>query len=79
MLNNSELKIDPWGTLNNISSYDLYEVFIFTLCFLQDRKLCVNFDADKLNPYIFNFAMLNSCALQLKAFERYHRRTPNVF
>ena len=40
--------------------------------------MCINFDAAKLKPYAFNFAIIRSCGRQSKAFERSVRRTPNV-
>ena len=39
---------------------------------------CINFDAGKLKPYAFNFAIMRSRGRQSKAFERSLRRVPNV-
>ena len=36
-------------------------------------------DADKLNLYAFNFAMITSCGSYLKAFKRSLRRALNIF
>ena len=43
ILNNKSPKIDPYGTPNNISFHELYLSFIFILCFLLERKLCISF------------------------------------
>ena len=40
--------------------------------------MCINFDADKLKPYAFNFAIMRSCGKQSKAFDRSVRTAPNV-
>ena len=42
------------------------------------KDMCINFDADKLKPYAFNFAIMRSCGGQSDTFERTVRRAPNV-
>ena len=37
MLNNTGPKMEPWRTPKMISSYELYVVFIFVLCFLGKK------------------------------------------
>ena len=43
ILNNKGPKIGPCRAPNNISLHELYPSFIFTLCFLFERELCINF------------------------------------
>ena len=38
----------------------------------------INFDANKLKPYAFNFVIMRVCGRQSKAFDRSARRAPNV-
>lgn len=56
-LNDRGPKIEPYGTPNSISSQELFDVIMFVLSFLQNRQLCVNFNADKPNSYTSSFAM----------------------
>ena len=78
MLNKSGPGIEPWETPNNIPSQELHDEFILVLCSLSERKLCINFDVDKLKPYPFNFAIIRSCGRQSKALRRSVRRALNV-
>ena len=45
-------KIEPRGTLGNISLHKLYLAFTFTLCFLFERELFTNFKAFLSKPYV---------------------------
>ena len=78
MLNDGGPKIELWGTPDNISSHVLYDVFMFACSYLQDRQLCVNFYADKLNSYTFSSAKEISCGRQSKTFEKSVRRALSI-
>ena len=45
------------------------KVLFFVLCFLQDKQLCINFDADQLNPHAFSFTMIRSYQVYYHATE----------
>ena len=58
IVNKIGLRIELCGTLKRIFSQELYEVFIFALCFLFDKHQCISLDEFKLNPYAFNSAIM---------------------
>ena len=51
ILNNKGPKIDSCGTPNNILLQELYVPLIFTVCFLFERQLCINFKEFLSKPY----------------------------
>ena len=57
ILDNKGPKTDPCGTPNNISLHELYLSFIFTLSFLFENKLCIDFEELLSKPYASSLAI----------------------
>ena len=60
ILDNKGPKIDLCGTPNNISVQELYLPFIFTLVFLFERQLCINFKELLSKPYASSLEIKSS-------------------
>ena len=60
ILNNKGSKIDRCETPNNISLDELHLSFIFTLCFLFEKHLCINLKELLSKPYASSLAIKSS-------------------
>ena len=80
ILDKKDPKIPPCGTPKNISLHELYMSFIFTLHFLFERSLCINFKELLSKSYASILAIESSLGTQSKVFDRpiSHAPTPKA-